>query len=197
VEHFASMTRDALSHALLSEPHDLEDGSSADLEDFLAETEVDVLHYIGYGRYQDRRDEIALNGDPQEQVEFKAADEFAASLSQTRPPRMVVLQPCEVRREQPARVPADLAAMAPELLLHGTAAVLVLPIAQEGYDPAEVVKPIYSKLVAGYSVQEAVQALRSHALIRPRPWLYPALFLRRPGALRLARGTRAGGRGSV
>ena len=197
VEHFASMTRDALSHALLSEPHDLEDGSSADLEDFLAETEVDVLHYIGYGRYQDRRDEIALNGDPQEQVEFKAADEFAASLSQTRPPRMVVLQPCDVRREQPARVPADLAAMAPELLLHGTAAVLVLPIAQEGYDPAEVVKPIYSKLVAGYSVQEAVQALRSHALIRPRPWLYPALFLRRPGALRLARGTRAGGRGSV
>jgi hypothetical protein len=197
VEQLASLTREALSHALSTEPVDLEDGSSADLEDFLAKTEVDVLHYIGYGRYQDQRDEIALNGDPLEQVAFLPADEFAASLSQTRPPRMVVLQPCDVPRDEPARVPADLAAMAPELLLHGIAAVLVLPIAQEGYDPAEVVKPIYSKLVAGYSIQEAVQALRSHAPIRPRPWLYPALFLRHPGALRLASGTRAGGRGPV
>jgi Trypsin-like peptidase domain len=197
VEQIASQTRSALSHALSSEPFDLEDGSSADLEDFLAETEVEVLHYIGYGRYQDQRDQIALNGDPLEQVAFLAADEFAESLSQSRPPLLVVLQPCDVRREEPARVPADLAAMAPELLLHGTAAVLVLPLAQEGYDPEVSVRPIYGKLVAGYSIQEAVQAFRAQPLIRPRPWLYPALFLRHPGQLRLARGTRSGGRGSV
>jgi Trypsin-like peptidase domain len=197
VEQLASLTRDALTEALPTKPIDLEDRSSADLEDFLGETEVDVVHYIGYGRYQDQRDEIALNGDPVEQVAFLAAEDFAESLSQARPPLMVVLQPCDIPRDEPARVPADLAAMAPELLMHGTAAVLVLPIAQEGYDPASIVKPIYTKLVAGFSVQEAVQALRAQALIRPRPWLYPALFLRQPGELRLARGTRSGGRGAV
>jgi Trypsin-like peptidase domain len=198
VQQFASLTRAALAPALPNEPVDLGAGSATDLEDFLAETEVDVVHYIGYGRFQDRRDEIALNGDPLEKVAFLAADEFAASLSLRRPPLMVVLQPCDVRGDESARVvPADLAAMAPELLLHGTAAVLVLPIAQAGYDPAEVVQPIYRELVAGHSVQEAVQALRSHAVIRHRPWMYPALFLRYPGALRLARRTRDGDRGSV
>jgi hypothetical protein len=197
VQQLASLTRDALSRALPNEPVDLEDGSPADLEDFLAETEVDVVHYIGYGRYQDQQDEIALNGDPLEQVAFLAADEFAESLSQTRPPLMVVLQPCDVTRDEQAKVPGDLAAMAPELLMHGTAAVLMLPLAQGGYDPAEIVKPIYSKLAAGYSVQEAVQALRAQQPIRTRPWLFPALFLGHPGELRLARGTRSWGRGAV
>jgi hypothetical protein len=197
IELVGSMTHNALSHTLPSDVSDLKDGSPAELEKFLAGREVDVLHYIGYGRYQDQRDEIALNGKTSEPVTFLTADEFADRVSRTRPPRLVVLQPCDVPKNGPAKVPADLAAMAPELLLHGTAAVLVLPIAQGLYDPAEVVTPIYGKLLAGYSIQEAVQEMRSHTLFRYSPWLYPALFLRRPGALRLARGTRAAAWGPV
>jgi hypothetical protein len=190
----------ALKEALESEPIVLNDASQDVLEEYLAHGETDVLHYIGFGRYQDQQDEIAFSGDPGEPTAFLTADEFADSLIQTPPPpRLVVLQPC---RGPNGQVPADLGTMALELLMRGVSAVLVLTQALE--DPDDIYHLItcfYKKVASGQSLQRAVQDVRANPRFRKKPWLYPALFVYQPVKLSLVRERRrrdrqSGGDGS-
>jgi hypothetical protein len=191
IKETTDVVQSTLKDTLAREPAMLNDASQSTMEASLANGETDVLHYVGFGRYRGQRDEIAFRGDPDEPDAFLSADDFADSLMRARPPRLVVLQACQGPAGQ---VPADLSAMAPDLLMAGVAAVLVLPQSLEDSDDIrQLLKPFYKTVAAGESLQRAVQEVRGHPRFRPQPWLYPALFVRHPGELALVRKRRAGG----
>jgi hypothetical protein len=194
IKGIADKVERALKEASVNEPTILNDASQDALEQYLAHTRTDVLHYIGFGRYQDQQDEIAFSGDSGEPAAFLTADQFADSFTQRSPPRLVVLQTCQGPSGQ---VPADLATMAPELLMRGVAAVLVLNQSlDDAGDISQLLTSFYREIASGKSLQRAVQDVRAHPRFRNTPWRYPALFVRQPVKFPLVREQHGQGRQS-
>ena len=146
----------------------------------------DIIHYVGFGRFRDRADRIALGGDTASGVDYVTIEDFAESLRSGKP-RLVVLELCEGAEEI---IPADFAVLAPTLLNQVPAVVAYqYPVA-----PSLATKfndVLYKLLARGSSVDAAVQAARNKLRVEGRAFASPALWIERPGNLRLATGQAA------
>lgn len=149
-----------------------------DVEAAVAEQRVDVLHYVGFGRYESGREEIALT-DGSYGLEYVDADQLAQVLF-NRPPRIVVL---ETFLADDPLVPVDPTAFGMTLVNAGVEAVVAFPYPVARQDVATAVEELYTKLDAGLPIRLAVQ--HSRRLLRTAPWSREALFMRRPSDLRL------------
>jgi Trypsin-like peptidase domain/CHAT domain len=141
--------------------------------------EFSILHYVGYGRYQSNRDEIAMTDNASIDPEFVDADQLGQALI-TRPPRLVVMQTCGT---DPAMVPVDPTTFAMTLIGSGVQAVVAFPYPLAADIALKASNRLYERLDAGVPMREAIQDTRR--LLRASPWSRPALFLCRPSDLAL------------
>lgn len=152
-----------------------------DLETLATERRLDVLHYVGFGHYVSRREEITLS-DGEFGVEYVDADQLAQALF-TKPPTLVVLETFLADEPQ---IPVDPTALAATLLNTGIEAIVAFPYPLAREDAATAINKLYEQLDDGLPIRLAVQ--RSRQLLRSAPWSRPALFMRRPSDLRLVAG---------
>jgi hypothetical protein len=83
---------------------------------------------------------------------------------------------------QPNVVPADFSVFAPALIEHGVEAVLAFQYPVQPRITNRFNRELYERLLAGQSVEQAVQAARRKmADSDPRSFVSPALFLATPG----------------
>lgn len=145
----------------------------------------DVVHYVGYGRYDlGDVDRIALTTTSGEV--FVDGWGFAECL-EGEALRLVVLQVS--RGAEP--VPADLSAFAPPLLMKGTHAVVAQQYPVSRGLARVFNEDLYAQLADGMSVEAAVQSARKQTWMsgtESRAFLSPALFVRSPGGQRLTTG---------
>jgi hypothetical protein len=144
----------------------------------------DVIHYVGFGRFSDGNDQIAL-GDEAGDIEYVTIDAVADSLPQE-PPKLVVLQLCAADKET---VPADFAVLAPTLL-DQVPAVLAYQYPLAPDVAGDFNRVLYKQLAAGMSVETAVQGARNKLRLAGRAFASPALWVERPGRLRLVSPSR-------
>jgi hypothetical protein len=150
-----------------------------ELEDFIAAgANVDVVHYIGYGRYFSAHDEIAMRGDSPAEAEFVDPEQLGQAMF-PRPPRLVVLQTFL----DDVLVPVDPTAFAMPLLNQGVEAVVAFPYPLSGNIASKAAAGLYERLASGMPIRTAVQELRRSE--RASPWSRPALFMRRPSDIAL------------
>jgi hypothetical protein len=199
-----------LAQAGLAEVHWASSATWSDLQDMLLGQQWHVVHFIGHGDFDPRRDEgiIALVG-ADGRPDLVEASRLVDLLRQARPmPRLVILNSCAG------------AASGPLDLFSGTAAALVrggvsavAAMQYEISDPAAVAfcRGFYGAIARGRGVDEAVTSGRV-AIIglsgRTLEWVTPVLYLRgrnsrlftMPGsslADTTARGSRVTGRASM
>jgi hypothetical protein len=150
--------------------------------------EYDVVHYVGYGRYDDE-DLLAFGGARPGRLEYVSVQTLRRCL-QPRPPKVVVLQPCE--DNEPGAVPADFAMLGLPLVRLPLPAAVIFQYPLPPQVTASFNEAFYRGLADGKPIDMAVQEGRvqlSLAGDQPRAYASPALFQRDPGELRLARGT--------
>jgi hypothetical protein len=166
------------------------------LVDEVTSGRYDVVHYIGFGRFDGGSDRIALSPGPSGRGGFLNAGHFADCLEGAMP-RLVVLQVCRGGET----VPADLAAFGASLLAKGSEAVVahqypVRPVLTQRFNAA-----LYTGLVAGAALEMAAQVARKKVWSSDsegRAFLSPAVFVGHPGGLRLGpEGREAGLRSRV
>jgi hypothetical protein len=150
-----------------------------DLRDFLRENTPDVLHYVGFGRYQGH-DQILLGPD----AELSCGRvELLLEALPTPPPRLVILE--MVGAAPPNWVPADFSVFAPELIKAGVDAVVGFQYPVEKTVANRFNRDLYTELLNGSSLEQATQVARRG--VRPisqegiRSFISPALFLSRRG----------------
>jgi hypothetical protein len=148
----------------------------------------DVLHYVGFGRFQEGQDRIAL-ADEVGDVDYVSIDVIADSLRPPEP-RLVVLELCPTEGENV--VPADFAALAPSLLGQ-VPAVLAYQFPLSPEDTETLNAKLYDQLAEGAPVDEAVQEARKKLRVSGRAYTSPALWVRRPGRLCLVASTSDSG----
>jgi hypothetical protein len=147
-----------------------------------------VLHYVGFGRFSPRpgeaeaADAIAL-GDEQTDSSYLNVDEVRDCLSVCAP-SLVVLQLCAGPK---GAVPADASMFARRLL--GITAVEAVIAFQHPISTSKSIRfnsTLYEHLGAGDTVEVATQAARRKIFsANSRDFLSPALFVYKPGGLRL------------
>ena len=155
----------------------------------------DILHYVGFGQYEDGADRLALAGRGRHQ--FEDAQVFAARLSARRP-RVVVLEQVDwdpehySSRDPSPPAPADLSVFAWSLLHQGVEAVVAyqFPVSAELSDVFN--KTLYEELASGKSIERATQNARTQMWMKKQAehaFLSPAVFVGQPGELRLISAT--------
>ena len=152
----------------------------------------DVVHYVGYGRY-DGEDLLAFGGRTRSRLDYVPVETLRQCL-RWRTPQLVVLQPCEDRS---ASVPADFAMLGSPLIRLPVPAVVVYQYPLAGDVTVTFNDALYRGLANGKPVDMAVQEGRvqlSFVGDEPRAYAAPALFQRDPRELRLVRGAPAAGR---
>jgi hypothetical protein len=153
----------------------------------------DAVHYVGFGRFDQGTDRVALAISPSGRVGYLDAGDFAACLgSDGGMPRLVVLQVCRGSE----LIPADLAAFGPSLLINGTQAVIAhqYPVTRELTEKFNAA--LYSALAEGAPLEMAAQIARKKVWSSDsegRAFLSPAVFVRHPGGLRLTPESRETG----
>ena len=148
-----------------------------DLEQRLEAERPRVLHYIGYGHYEQSRDEIALLGD--DGPEYIDGNGLAQVLL-PHPPALVVLQTCATDQ---GAVPVDPTSFAMTLIAAGVQGVVAFPYPLTQEVAVKAATRLYQQLDKGLPFRVAVQDTRRH--LREAPWSRPALFLLRPSDLAL------------
>jgi hypothetical protein len=151
------------------------------LRDKLGESAWDVLHYLGSGRFENGRDQVTLHRSVSGELAQMPIEALASSLPTPRP-KLVVLQHCTTGQEE---IPADFSQLAPALLEAGVAAVVAYQYPAQDYDATDFNDALYGDLRRGLPLDMAVQSAR-RKLQWNESFVSPALFLRRPGQLRLA-----------
>ena len=142
-----------------------------------------VIHYVGFGRFRDRADTLALGGDTTTGLEYVPIETFAESLRAGQP-QLVVLELCQGAEET---IPADFAVLAPTLLNQVQAVVAYqYPVAPSL--AAKFNHVLYTSLARGASVDAAVQAARNKLRLEGRAFACAALWMEKPGSLRLTTG---------
>lgn len=150
-----------------------------DLRDFLRVTAPDVLHYVGFGRFQGR-DEILLG--PDAELSCGRVELLLEALPSS-PPRLVILE--MVGAAPPNWVPADFSVFAPVLIEAGVDAVVGFQYPVEKTVANRFNRDLYTELLKGSPLELATQVARR--AIRPisqasiRSFISPALFLSRRG----------------
>ncbi|HET8651143.1 MAG TPA: trypsin-like peptidase domain-containing protein [Gaiellaceae bacterium] len=154
------------------------------LRDKLESGVYDIVHYVGFGRYYEGADRLALGGTPD--FDFREAQMFAALFPEgEQQPRIVVLQQIKGPSDY---VPPDLSVFAWRLLERGVEAVVAYEFPLGRRLSKAFNKELYTRLAAGESFEATIQ--RARALIwtmEPdvHAFLSPAAFVTRPGELRL------------
>jgi hypothetical protein len=164
----------------------LENPEPDDLEQQIERGGYDIVHYVGFGRFQGTAEELAVGAKTtRDAIDYVPIDVFASCIRQSAP-RLVVLQLCEA----PAGVvPADFALMGPALVNIPIPAVVAYqyPLAPEV--AAKFNLAFYESIGKGHSVDRAVQRARRKLWFgdrNSRAFVSPALFVRHPGEIRLA-----------
>ena len=130
-----------------------------------------VLHYVGLGQFNQGRDEISIGG------QFGSVEMLIDALPERRP-RLVILQmvgsPSNV-------VPADFSVFAPALIRRGVGAVLAYQYPVEPGITNRFNRELYRCLLAGQSLERAVQAARRKMMDSDRrSFVSAAVFLATP-----------------
>jgi hypothetical protein len=163
------------------------------LDEEMAGGTYDAIHYIGFGRFDQGTDRIALAITPSGRGGYVDAPNLAACLHSDRGmPRLVVLQ--VLRGSEPA--PADLAAFGPSLLTSGTEAVIAHQYPVTGELTERFNAALYGALTDGTPLEMAAQVARKKVWSSDsegRAFLSPAVFVRHPGGLRLTPESRETG----
>jgi len=149
----------------------------------LGEGVYDIVHYVGFGRFDVPNDRLALDTRVPGSPGYVNASDFAACMEDVKP-RLVVLEAC--RGAEP--VPADLATFGPELLMRGSDAVIAYQYPVAGALTRKFNRTLYTALADGAALEMAVQTARRKVWMsesESRAFLSPALFLRNPGGFRL------------
>lgn len=152
------------------------------VRDKLRRGPYDIVHYVGFGRYERGADRLALGGSPD--YEFHDADAFATELTSQRP-RLVVLQQIDGPKDV---VPADLSGFAWDLLNRGVEAVVAYQFPLPAWLSVSFNEAFYEQLVSGECFEMAVQNARTELWMRKQDqhaYLSPAAFVIRPGEVRL------------
>jgi hypothetical protein len=153
----------------------------------------DAVHYVGFGRFEQGTDRVAVAITPSGKVNTLDASNFAACLGgDGGMPRLVVLQSCRGSET----IPADLAAFGPSLLINGTQAVVAhqYPVTRELTEKFNAA--LYGALAEGAPLEMAAQMARKKVWSSDsegRAFLSPAVFVRHPGGLRLTPESRETG----
>jgi hypothetical protein len=143
----------------------------------------DIVHYVGFGRYHEGADQLALGGAPT--YDYRNGKMLAALLPDDQRPEIVVLQQIEGPRDV---VPADLSVFAWKLLERGVEGVVAYQFPLPRRLSKQFNKEFYTQIAAGESFETAVQKARALLwAIEPdlHAFLSPAAFMARPGELRL------------
>ena len=153
------------------------------LGDALDAEAYDVVHYIGFGRFKSNTDELVL-GSAGGGSGYAGIGTLRESLRRGSP-KLVVLQFGQISADM---VPADFTLIAPDLLRQGIPAVVAFQYPVGPKNAAQFNHSLYEALAAGRSLETAVQEGRTKLAIEGtnRPSVSPALFMLRPGPLRLA-----------
>jgi CHAT domain/Trypsin-like peptidase domain len=156
-----------------------------ELEQGIGAGSYDIIHYVGFGRFQATTEELALGAETRDGIDYIPIDVFATCLAQAAP-RLVMLQLCEA----PAgTVPADFAVMGPALLNVPIPAVIAYQYPVIPSAGAKFNEEFYKAVGTGQSVDRAVQEARKKVWYHDRnsrAFISPALFVRHPGEVRLA-----------
>jgi hypothetical protein len=141
----------------------------------------DVVHYVGFGQFNNGLDEIAFVADQlNDGVEYVQIGTFRESVLRGSPD-LVVLQLCEAPF---VTVPADFAVVAPGLLDRVPAVIgCQYPMTTDTANRFN--QELYQHLARGTPIDVAVQESRGKLAQHGRLSVSPALFLRGPGTLRL------------
>jgi hypothetical protein len=157
----------------------------AELSDTLQRLRPAVIHYVGYGRFANGRDEIAI-GELHGWSTYVDAESFALLLVDAAP-RVAILQLCGARPSSEEYAAADLSPYASEVLRHADALVAYQYPAFSEF--AECFNDcFYRRVAAGGPVELAAQEGRTELWIKDptsREFLAPTIAVRRPGGLRL------------
>ncbi len=164
--------------------------------DSIREGRYDIVHYVGFGRFDSGSDRIALHPTPA-YTGFVNPDDFADCLEDAMP-RLVVLQSARGSEA----VPADLATFAPTLLMSRNPARGVVahqyPVAAEL--TVKFNASLYGALLDGAALEAAAQDKRKKVWSSDadsRAFLSPAVFVRRPGGVPLVQRRERGVRSRV
>ena len=136
----------------------------ADLEQLLAHGDVDVLHFIGYGRYRqhDQTGEISLEDEGNQDVWFSNED-FAASLTRQKDgsPRLVFLHLCKSGALWQGDLKATFAGLALPLVMSGVPAVVAMQYPLAPSAAVMFFEEFYKRLASDDPIDVAIQAARS------------------------------------
>lgn len=157
------------------------------LIDWLSERKPHVVHYVGFGGFHAGRDEIAFCHG--RKISYVGAGVFAEMIADARP-RVVVLQLCDAdSRMIPVR--ADLTPFAPDVLGMGVEALVAYQYPARASDIGHFNEHFYKKLIAGTTVEMAVQSARRLLHFKNtegregRTFLAPTVCVAEPGGLTL------------
>jgi CHAT domain-containing protein len=145
--------------------------------------DVDIVHYVGFGRFENNADQIAL-GSEAGGVDYVSIGAFADSLKRGKP-RLVVLQLCRGTRDV---VPADFSVLAPTLL-ERIPAVIAHQYPVDPIPASRFNRVLYEQLAQGATIEAAVQQARNKLRLT-RAFVSPALFVAGPGDLRIVAARR-------
>jgi hypothetical protein len=151
--------------------------SAAELEAVVATGSFDIVHYVGFARWADGLNELALGAH--RGVRYISPILLAHCLERG-VPSLVVLQLCVGPEEL---VPGDLSVFARPLLVAGAEAVVGFQTPLSAAANRHFNEQLYAELARGVSLDLAVQSARR------RLWM-PATFLSAPGELRLVADAR-------
>lgn len=159
----------------------LVDPDIGELEDRLADRRPDVLHYAGYGRFRNDVDELALGAGYAGAVDYFDVEALLDCLPDA-PPRLIVLEQYAGPRDPLA---TDFSVMGPRLLERGVDAVVAFQYSVAGPYAGQFNDALYKGLTNGELVEFAVQMARERLRRQRRSFVSPALFVSRPGMVRL------------
>jgi len=162
--------------------HHLPNVTRLELQRYLREHKVDILHFIGHGLYDEQDHEGLLvfeNGD--RQAELVSAD-VLASLLTDRMPRLVYLNSCETAR---SGVNTSFAGTAQKLVQKGLPAAIAMQVAISDERAGQIAHEFYLTLIAGHPVDVALAEGRKAVFNpnEPSEWGTPVLFMRTPDGI--------------
>lgn len=162
-------------------------GNADEVRKVLRRERPTIVHYIGYGRFAQGADQIAVSSHGPDPT-YVGAEELAALLEHGEP-RVAVLQLCDARPAMPG-VRGDLTTFAPEVLGRRVEALVGYQYPAEKEYAECFNECFYKKVAAGAAVELAVQEARTALALKApdgRAFLAPAVTVRQPGGLRLVK----------
>jgi hypothetical protein len=144
---------------------------------------VHVVHFIGHGKYEDKRYKLALLSEASnpEWVEAQTFAQYFKDMNAT--PKLVFLHLCEAEED----IAANFARLAPPLLQRDIPHVVAMQHPMPNLAGVSFTKYFYDALGQGQPIDHAVQigrwriAIKNPELADTRVWGTPVLYMRSRG----------------